>query len=339
MRHKRILDTAERNPDAPLEAIADEIPSATVELVEQVLDEYGDPGADDGSADATVEDGSGQASATDQNTEEGQPVTPPAQASQGDGAESEERVADQRDDEAGTSGEEADDSEAAAGPLDSDTDEIDGINEIDGADEMDGTDEAGSAEETSNSEEPAGADEAPDSEESLSTDERALLRAIHEYPGATQRELSGRLGVSPATVNRRVDAVDGLEWSDRQTFIQQYFDSDSDVHTTESSSATTNGAEPGDNDNGDAQRQDGNDEGPALDALQRRVAKLEEQLETVAETERTEPAEAPEGVVSEADTPALSDDPDLAHRVVHACMQNEEITEDEERRILREMME
>lgn len=41
--HKQILDIAETQPDSSVEEIASEIPSATVNLVEKVFDEYGDP--------------------------------------------------------------------------------------------------------------------------------------------------------------------------------------------------------------------------------------------------------------------------------------------------------
>lgn len=46
IRHKQILDVAEENPNASVEAIATEIPTATVDLVEDVLSEYGDAGPD-----------------------------------------------------------------------------------------------------------------------------------------------------------------------------------------------------------------------------------------------------------------------------------------------------
>ena len=42
--HKRILDIAESRPDASMAEIADEIAGASTDLVETVLDEYGDPG-------------------------------------------------------------------------------------------------------------------------------------------------------------------------------------------------------------------------------------------------------------------------------------------------------
>lgn len=52
--HKRILDVAEENPDASLEAIAETVTGAPIELVERVLKKYGDPG--ENAADGTETD-------------------------------------------------------------------------------------------------------------------------------------------------------------------------------------------------------------------------------------------------------------------------------------------
>ena len=46
--HKRILDSAETEPDASLEALAAAVPGASPDLVERVLEEYGDPGSGPG---------------------------------------------------------------------------------------------------------------------------------------------------------------------------------------------------------------------------------------------------------------------------------------------------
>ena len=48
VRHKRVLDIAAEQPDASMEEIAEEVPSATADLVERVLDDYGDPADDVG---------------------------------------------------------------------------------------------------------------------------------------------------------------------------------------------------------------------------------------------------------------------------------------------------
>lgn len=50
--HKRILDVAESKPNATMEEIAAEVSGGTVELVEQVFEEYGDPGNDESETDS-----------------------------------------------------------------------------------------------------------------------------------------------------------------------------------------------------------------------------------------------------------------------------------------------
>lgn len=47
MIHKRILDEAAANPRASVEELADDVSGASVQLVERVLDEYGDPSEPD----------------------------------------------------------------------------------------------------------------------------------------------------------------------------------------------------------------------------------------------------------------------------------------------------
>lgn len=56
MRHQRILDIAAKQPQASMESIGEEVPSATVELVEHVLEEYGDPADDDTTVPITTDD-------------------------------------------------------------------------------------------------------------------------------------------------------------------------------------------------------------------------------------------------------------------------------------------
>lgn len=56
MRHKRILDIAESQPDASMEEIAEAVPTATVDVVEEVLEEYGDPGEAEDTAVGDVAD-------------------------------------------------------------------------------------------------------------------------------------------------------------------------------------------------------------------------------------------------------------------------------------------
>lgn len=78
MRHKRVLDVAAERPDASIETIAEEIPSATTDLVEHVLEEYGDPATkaaelEDGDVEAAeLEDGDVEAA----ELEDGDGATP-----------------------------------------------------------------------------------------------------------------------------------------------------------------------------------------------------------------------------------------------------------------------
>jgi hypothetical protein len=55
--HKQVLDAAKRQPDASLEALADEVSGASVELVEKTLAEYGDPAGQPGVDEPPAADG------------------------------------------------------------------------------------------------------------------------------------------------------------------------------------------------------------------------------------------------------------------------------------------
>ena len=61
IRHKQILNIAEDRPDASIEEIADDVPSATADLVENVLDEYGDPEVNGNGDSSTVANGDSSA--------------------------------------------------------------------------------------------------------------------------------------------------------------------------------------------------------------------------------------------------------------------------------------
>jgi hypothetical protein len=55
--HKQVLDAAKRQPDASLEALADQVSGASVELVEKTLAEYGDPAGQPGADEPPGGDG------------------------------------------------------------------------------------------------------------------------------------------------------------------------------------------------------------------------------------------------------------------------------------------
>ncbi|NHN48446.1 hypothetical protein G9464_12695 [Halostella sp. JP-L12] len=75
--HKKILEAAEARPDASYDELADAVSGASADLVERVIDEYGDPADEDGQAD---EDGDptaegGQDDANDHQNGSAEPPT------------------------------------------------------------------------------------------------------------------------------------------------------------------------------------------------------------------------------------------------------------------------
>lgn len=211
MRHKQILDAAADQPDASMEAIASDVPSATTELVERVLEEYGDPA--DGHHDALTE--------------------------AGDSSATQERV--------------------YPGPDD------------------------------------------------LSAKQRETLRAIHEHPEASQRELADVLDVSGSTVSNRVNAIEGFDWNDRRAFSEAVFGPRPITEAEDSAQMAAN----------DTQFE------TTIDQLADRVTAIERQVTDLAEADESRSAFT---------------DPDLAHKVVHACLNSDAIAEEEELRILKALL-
>lgn len=138
--------------------------------------------------------------------------------------------------------------------------------------------------------------------DALSVVQRETLQAIRENPDATQRELGDRLEVSPATVSNRVNAIPNFVWDDRTTIVATILDTPDTADDT--SMTSTNGTE------------------------------------TQAETERQEHStnieEQPATETHESSESAF-DDPEFAYKILRACMDSEEITEDEERRLFTEL--
>ena len=141
----------------------------------------------------------------------------------------------------------------------------------------------------------------------LTDDQREVLRTVYEHPEATQREIGAVLDVSAATICNRVKAIEGFDWKRRRTFVEAVFDS----HKGKSEPEATN-MEPNQSDDVESQ-----------DELLERVTTLEEQL---AEIESNTDIETGDGLGLE--------DTELIHKVLHACLTSENITEDEELRIL-----
>lgn len=132
----------------------------------------------------------------------------------------------------------------------------------------------------------------------LTDKQQETLRAIRDNPTATQQELGDIVGVSGATICCRVNGIDGFDWSEREDFAAEIMET-SQANSTEERNdpVAANGAKQ------------------QLEKLTDRVAALEDKLDGPGDDR--------------------IDDPELAHKILHACLESDAISEDEELQILR----
>jgi transcriptional regulator with XRE-family HTH domain len=155
----------------------------------------------------------------------------------------------------------------------------------------------------------------------LADKHRRALAAVAARPEATQSEIAERLDVTRATVSRWTNSIEGFDWSDRESFVDAVFDGPPSVDVTTDGGSTTES---------EGLVADGTDTAPStdddpdLDRLEERVSALEAARDGVAD--------------SGTEAGSAFEDPDLVHKVVHACLNAETISEDEELRILKELM-
>lgn len=156
------------------------------------------------------------------------------------------------------------------------------------------------------------------SPDDLTVKQRETARTIYENPTASQGEIADRLDVSTATVSRRVNDIPGFEWADRETFTSNLFDDtefDTDSSVGEESTAAT------------GQSVHESEFGAALSRVEERLDTVEDHLDTT--TDRPEDA---------SDGQAGGLRPELAQKVVHAAMESEQISEDEELELLETLL-
>jgi len=310
MRQRRILDVARENPTASVEQLASMVSSATPQLVEEVLERYGDPSADDElSAPSDTGTDSGAGPETDSVTDNDTQPEP----------------------------------EAADGNAQHDTDD------------MGNTDDTNDTNGTS-------ATTYPDIEE-LSANQREVLEAIAATPGATQREIAERFDLSTATINNRVNSIPGFEWIDRESFVEQVLDEppSPDVATTHTSTTTaatqpsaddeSTATEPthttdasSDTDRGDAGTATSSSESSTAGESQRAAQSVEYQDLTESISALRADIQQLSGRLSALESDAVDEssafeDAELVHKVAHACLTSDAISESEELRILEVLLE
>ncbi|WP_306058503.1 winged helix-turn-helix domain-containing protein [Natronococcus wangiae] len=144
----------------------------------------------------------------------------------------------------------------------------------------------------------------PVNETRLSEKQRETLRTIVENPDATQREIAARFDVTAATISRRINSIEGFEWSKRGELAERLLDSEKGepMKQEQSAQSTTEVTD-------------------RIDELTRHIQRLETRLDETATRTKS-------GI----------EDPELMVKIMHACLESDRITEDEEVMILDEFL-
>lgn len=338
--HKKVLDAAESNPNASMEQLAEQISGASLSIVERVLAEYGDPAAPDDEDRESLEE------ETDDTSTELEPDLTIHEQSIGVDADSRqgtfEAIAD------------GDGSKTDTNTREEMTPEPEAQNE----DEID----------EENGEPPAV------SPSDLTEKQLETMQVIATRPDATQVELGERLGVTSATINQRINAIDGFQWSKRHEFVDDLFE-ETPVVEMEDASNETDSASAADSvgipieaqlesgrsadaatrnprealvrlqhDEGESSTERSDSETDAdrscvneelaratIDSLEELTGRLIELSRRIETLERCSEGSRPGSVPARAD-------PELTHKIVHACLNADNISESEELQILKTIL-
>lgn len=323
MIHKRIIDAAAAAPDASLAQIADDVPGASVDLVERVLDEYGDPAEEEQSQ---AHKGPGDPMTSHQPPKPTTAESVPAESS----AETSPTATNTSDN---TTTIAMQDGGAAEGPQDGEDSRSAAMQE-----------ERGNPSTTAGQETPSGSGDGDHTDsgsdepfqlnlEDLSEKRYETLRAINAYPTASQRNLAELLGVTAATISQRVNAIKGFDWSERAEFVDGLFDE------TRTEFDEAFGLEPETQDPSAAPAGIPEDETRVTDPpAQRETASDGGRMESTTHSDTLEERiDALEKTIDDI-TATRIDNPELLSKVVHACMDAETISTEEEHKIIEQLL-
>ena len=133
---------------------------------------------------------------------------------------------------------------------------------------------------------------------------RRTLRAVFDDPDATQSDIADRFGVTAATISQRLNSIEGFEWSNREDFVIQLFDN---------------------------QEMEDMKQEPRDDSVQTLTDRVDELAVHVQRLESQLEAES-------APNQSRIEDPELVVKAMHACLQSEQLSADEEVEILRKLI-
>jgi len=136
--------------------------------------------------------------------------------------------------------------------------------------------------------------------------QRETLVAVAHRPTATQEEIADELGVSRATVSKRLSGIEEFEWGTRRQFVRQVFD------YRGGSGGTSTG------------NRDETERGQEIGASSEQFEQLAERVDTLESQVRD---------ISHTDGGEMRD-PELIQKVAHACMDADYIETSEELRVL-----
>ena len=166
----------------------------------------------------------------------------------------------------------------------------------------------------------------------LTEKQRRTLQVITEHPEASQREIADLLDVSAPTVSRRVNTIADFDWSDRHSIATAILDStpapDAEIpdperpddHDSETPPSTDDETPPAADT--PSMSQNATTQEP-LEELADRITALERELETTADSSTERP---------------FGGDTELLSKIIHACMESDTITEDEELQIIEQLL-
>ncbi|WP_170972401.1 MarR family transcriptional regulator [Natronorubrum halophilum] len=330
--------------------IADKVSGATTELVEKVLEEYGDPGQP---ADADY----------DESEVPDEDPTEFDDEKASDNQTSDESIEHKFDAEESTTDSKRSPSDPGRSTADSEGRESAPSSTSDELDLSDRSTDGGNVDEE-NMDNAHAEPDVPDPA-TLTETQRETLRAIYDQPNATQAELATQFDVTGASVSQRVNSIDGFNWVERQSFTEALFgSSEMDEKTTDDGGteivpdvsetaakaeerSTTTDSSTADEASGtrahttksggvsdrDASRNNSDNETNNRDDRPSNEPAVAEQFATLSA--RVDQLEQLFADQDQSRSTSRDIEPELAHKVVHACFDSDQISEEEELQILR----